>query len=247
MADHALQAADAAFHPVLTVIDGEPFTTSLDVAAFFGRRHSQVLRDVDLVVERLPAERRNIFVVTFRDIPGPNGSTRQERCYRLAFDGFVLLVMGFTGAEAMVLKVRYMDEFNRMKAALSQRQSEQARLALRASDERADALAADLNRVKDALIDSQAGQIKLLNRIASIQYRHSRREAVRLAVDMERRGEPRDRIQAATGLNGNYLRQVVFRARAAGDLPPAVGLADHLAAQAAAAGQQQLDLGGGHA
>ena len=46
-----------------------------------------------------------------------------------------------------------------------------------------------------------------------------------LAVDMERRGVPREQIIQATGLNQNYLRQVLFRARNAGDLPPLVAAA----------------------
>lgn len=101
-------------------------------------------------------------------------------------------------------------------------------------------------QLQGQLVGAMGKQVKLLERMGHMQYRHSRKEAARLAIDMERRGEPRDRIQAATGLNNNYLRQLVFRARAAGNLPLApAGLADHLAGAAAAA-QQQLDLVGAH-
>lgn len=37
---------------------------------------------------------------------------------------------------------------------------------------------------------------------------------------MEADGLPRDAIVAETGLSFNYVRQIVFRARQNGDLPP---------------------------
>jgi phage regulator Rha-like protein len=41
--------------------------------------------------------------------------------YRLTRDGFVFLTMGFTGAKAAQFKQWYIEEFNRMEAALRDR------------------------------------------------------------------------------------------------------------------------------
>jgi prophage antirepressor-like protein len=97
------------------------------------------------------------------------------------------------------------------------------------------------------LLGSMGRQVRLLERMAHVQRRAGRREAVRLAVDMERRGEPRERIRLATGINDNYLRQIMFKARAAGDLPPLPAGAEGGEASAPHAlhpAQHQLDLAG---
>ena len=78
----------------------------------------------------------------------------------------------------------------------------------------------ECSNLRAQLYKSQGGQIKLLNRIITMQYRHSRREAVRMAEDMKRQGASNEAIQQATGLNNNYLKQVFKRARDAGRLPP---------------------------
>ena len=41
-----MSASTPATAPVLTLVNGVPTTTSLDVAAFFGKRHDAVLRDI---------------------------------------------------------------------------------------------------------------------------------------------------------------------------------------------------------
>jgi len=48
----------------------------------------------------------------------PRGGTRAEPAYEMTRDGFTLLAMGFTGKTALAFKVRYIEEFNRMEAAL---------------------------------------------------------------------------------------------------------------------------------
>ena len=43
----------------------------------------------------------------------------------MSFDGFMFLVMGFTGSKAAAIKEAYIAEFNRMRADLSQRQRDE--------------------------------------------------------------------------------------------------------------------------
>jgi prophage antirepressor-like protein len=84
-------------------------------------------------------------------------------------------------------------------------------------------------KLQAQLIRAQAVQIGLLTRLERGQRLHSAREAVHTVIDMARRGESREAMAAATGKTFNHIRQIIFRARAAGQLP-------NLSAQA------QLDL-----
>ena len=87
--------------PVLAVVDGTPTTTSADIARFFGKRHGNVMRSVELLTAGLPAEfnRLNFELV---DCTDAKGETRPA--YRLTRDGFTLLAMGFTGQRALAYK-----------------------------------------------------------------------------------------------------------------------------------------------
>lgn len=66
------------------------------------------------------------FEETSRTIPGPNNSERQETYFILYRDGFMLLVMGYTGKKALAMKLAYIEAFNRMEEELA-RQKEAAR------------------------------------------------------------------------------------------------------------------------
>lgn len=59
----------------------------------------------------------------------------------MSFDGFTLLVMGFTGAKAMAFKEAYIAEFNRMRSQLQaqqwQAEREAAAAQLQAAEEKA--------------------------------------------------------------------------------------------------------------
>lgn len=118
------RAAADAFHqaeaasPVLTVVDGQATTTSLDIAQHFDKRHDNVLKSIRDLLAQLPAERALNFEETLFEVQGPNGAIRQEPAYRITRDGFTLLAMGFTGERALAFKLAYIDAFNAMEAKL---------------------------------------------------------------------------------------------------------------------------------
>lgn len=110
----------APLSPSVSLHSGRPATTSLEVAKFFGKRHDGVLRDVRRICPETPEDFRvHNFVETFRTIPGPNNSERQETYFILYRDGFMLLVMGYTGKKALTMKLAYIEAFNRMEAELA--------------------------------------------------------------------------------------------------------------------------------
>ncbi len=103
--------------------DGQPFTTSRAVAERFGKRHKNVLRDIENLLADMPdpAFRELNFEPTIYEVPGPKGATRREPEYRLTHDGFALLAMGFTGRDALAWKVAFLQAFNALEAELAER------------------------------------------------------------------------------------------------------------------------------
>lgn len=89
-----------------------PVTTSRKVAEFFEKEHKNVIRDIEkLFSNGLKNELVKMFFISqYKD---KKGETRKE--YLLTFDGFSLLVMGFTGPKALEFKLAYIKAFNEMK------------------------------------------------------------------------------------------------------------------------------------
>ena len=100
--------------PVLVELtDGQPTTTSLDVAAHFGKRHERVLdkiRNLDCSPE---FTEHNFVLSEYTDLTG-----RSLPQYRMTRDGFTFLCMGFTGKEAAKWKEAYINAFNQMEHTL---------------------------------------------------------------------------------------------------------------------------------
>ena len=101
------------------VYDATLVTDSLRVAMHFGKKHGNVLRAYDELACSETYRALN-FELTMQGIPGPNGATRKERLVRMTKDGFMFMVMGFTGKEAACIKERYICEFNKMANQLEQ-------------------------------------------------------------------------------------------------------------------------------
>jgi Rha family phage regulatory protein len=104
---------------VLSVVDGKPTTTSLDIARHFGRPHDEVLRRIRTLLEQLPADHLRNFAETVTERVNPSGGAPiKSPAYRITRDGFTLLAMGFTGKKALQFKLAYIDAFNTMEAQM---------------------------------------------------------------------------------------------------------------------------------
>lgn len=93
--------------------DNRPMAKSTDIAAYFGKQHKDVLRSIaDL--ERLGEFwRRNFAPRDYVDVRG-----KTQPMVEMTKDGFVFLAMGYAGEKADQFKIAYINEFNRMEAAL---------------------------------------------------------------------------------------------------------------------------------
>jgi Rha family phage regulatory protein len=94
--------------PNLTADDaGLITTTSLDVAAKFGKRHNDVLKAIRKLGCSADFRSAN-FCAFLTALPMPRGrGMRETEAFRMTRDGFCFLVMGFTGKKAAEWKERY--------------------------------------------------------------------------------------------------------------------------------------------
>lgn len=95
------------------ITNGQPTTTSLDIATHFGKQHKDVLRAIANLDCSPEFTGRNFALSEYTD---PTG--RKLTQYRLTRDGFTFLCMGFTGKEAAKWKEAYITAFNAMEAEL---------------------------------------------------------------------------------------------------------------------------------
>jgi len=103
--------------PLVELVDGQPTTTSLDVAEHFGKLHKNVLRAI-ASLECSPEFHGRNFEPIQIDVDLGMGRTRKDPAFRLTRDGFTFLCMGFTGKEAAKWKEAYINAFNEMELAL---------------------------------------------------------------------------------------------------------------------------------
>lgn len=113
-----MKAITPAATPVLVeLIDGQPTTTSLDVAAHFGKRHADVTRSINKLECSAEFRLRN-FAEASQEVSQPNGGVAKYPVVRMTRDGFTFLCMGFTGKEAAKWKEAYINAFNQLEHTL---------------------------------------------------------------------------------------------------------------------------------
>ena len=105
----------------VTVIGDQLKTTSLKVAEFFGKRHDDVLKRVKSLDCSSDFHQRN-FAEMMQSVKIGKGATRESKYYEMTKDGFMFLVMGFTGKAAAQVKEAYIFAFNKMAEALQSKQ-----------------------------------------------------------------------------------------------------------------------------
>lgn len=104
---------------LVSLVNGIPTTTSQKVAETFGKNHKDVLRGISILQNKCPKEftERNFAPSEYTDNTG-----RKLPMYLLTRDGLTLLVMGYTGKEAMKFKLAYIEAFNCMERQLAAQQ-----------------------------------------------------------------------------------------------------------------------------
>ena len=91
-------------------------TDSLKVAEVFGKRHSDIIRAIKNIDCSTEFSERNFASADYIDEQG-----KVRPMYNLTKDGWIMVVMGFTGKAAAAIKESYISAFNWMSEQLSRR------------------------------------------------------------------------------------------------------------------------------
>ncbi|MQW93382.1 Rha family transcriptional regulator [Acinetobacter wanghuae] len=98
---------------LVTLKHGLLITTDLLIAQAFNKRPSDVKHAIRKLECPDEFRQRNFTLTSYLDIQG-----KTRPCYEITRDGFILLVMSFTGKKAMDIKLKYIEAFNLMEKEL---------------------------------------------------------------------------------------------------------------------------------
>ena len=129
---------------LVSVHDGQAVTTSLQVAEVFQKNHKEVLRTIRELDCSRDLQERN-FAPSSYVVDLPNGGRKKNPMYYIGRDGFVFLVMGFTGKIAAKFKEAYIRQFNEMEEML--RKSKETQYASRLLDAQVERFSRDLKAI----------------------------------------------------------------------------------------------------
>lgn len=97
----------------------EAVCDSLQVAEKFGKEHRNVLQNIDNLIAENSAVKEMFFLSNYK---ADNGQTYRK--FFMNRDGFALLVMGFTGKDALEWKLKYIKAFNQMEAFIKEKSTQ---------------------------------------------------------------------------------------------------------------------------
>ncbi|WP_426578913.1 Rha family transcriptional regulator (plasmid) [Bacillus altitudinis] len=101
----------------LVFVEGNQVVTdSLTISKVFDKRHDFVLRDIEVQIEKLKqAGETDFSLLNFEESTYENERKRKYRKYNLTEDAFALVAMSYTTPAAMKMKIRFINEFKKMK------------------------------------------------------------------------------------------------------------------------------------
>lgn len=91
------------------------------IAERFEKRHADVLEKIAALEPEIQRAEKSVGYFIPSEYIDAKGESRKE--YLITRDGFSLLVMGFTGREALTWKLKYIKAFNAMESLLVERQT----------------------------------------------------------------------------------------------------------------------------
>ena len=138
--------------------NGRVLVTSREVAEKFGKEHKNVIQ----AVKNLTAE-NSALLPMFIESSYKTVQNKELPMYYMDRDGFTLLVMGFTGKEALNWKVKYIQAFNQMEEQLKAKEIQSAMPACDARMMEAEA------RLTNSRVDAAKLLLKLGDK-AALQY-----------------------------------------------------------------------------
>ena len=104
---------------LVDVVNNEIVVSSRQVAEHFGKEHRNVKRDIERLIAETGMLKNEQTPEMFQKSTYIHEQNKQEYpMYLMNRDGFTLLVMGFSGKEALKWKIKYIEAFNSMEQRL---------------------------------------------------------------------------------------------------------------------------------
>lgn len=100
---------------VIKNVDGKLLVTSREIAENFKKQHKNVIQSI----ENIKAE-NSALTKMFVENSYIAGTGKSYKEYLITRDGFTLLIMSFTGTEALNWKLKYIEAFNKMEQMLKE-------------------------------------------------------------------------------------------------------------------------------
>ncbi|MGR6912391.1 ORF6C domain-containing protein [Bacillus sp. BSL6] len=119
----------AAQHPVseFVFMEGNKVVTdSLTVSQMFGKEHKNVIRDIEVQLEKLiEANESDWGQLNFEHTQYQHYQNKQWYSkYNLTEDAFAIVAMSYITPEAMKMKIKFLNEFKRMKEHIQKMQQQ---------------------------------------------------------------------------------------------------------------------------
>lgn len=95
---------------------GELKTTSINIAEAFGKLHKNIIQKIETL--ECSAEFTSANFSAHEEVVQAGAVRRAQKYYEITKDGFMFLVMGFTGKKAAAIKEAYIEAFNRLAKQL---------------------------------------------------------------------------------------------------------------------------------
>ena len=125
---------------IVFIEQGKVVTDSLTVAELFGKRHDNVIRDIE---NQMLFAGEEFSSLNFEESKYETRGKQYPK-YNLTEEGFTLIVFGYNTKEAIQTKIKFIQEFKRMREQLQPRLPQTFAEALR--------LAADLEEERQKLV-----------------------------------------------------------------------------------------------
>lgn len=105
---------------VFTDNEGKLVTDSLMLAQEFGKEHRNVVRDIEIQIEKLiEAGEEEFSTLNFGGSDYISDRGRRYTKINMTEDGFVLIAMSYTTVESMKAKIKFINEFKRMREEIA--------------------------------------------------------------------------------------------------------------------------------
>lgn len=201
--------------------DETPVVLSTDVARHFQKKHKHVLDDIRRIQSICP---KSFFGPNFRPIETEvtvGFGIRKNPAYLLTRDAFSLLVMGFTGSAAIRWKLRYIEAFNALEAAVRENVRTDALTKSALAVESAFRQGYDAGRAS-ALPDVLGAEQKARLDTARLLWRFGpeRKRRLRAAVRYRKMGLGIHDIAKLLDVSNREISSLLDAAEALGELPP---------------------------